>query len=234
MNSELYQKYDQHTVQAGTVIFQEHDAADGMYVIVKGRVTISKHVMTGLDKTLTVLEEGEYFGEMSLLLNASRSATATALEDTVLIKLGRHEFKQLLRESPDTGMTMLIQLAERLDKSTNEGVLLALELALAEQRPPDYSSQVSPYDQIFVVTGHFNAKDMSEVMLRTKELHWTPKTRILANLFQVGQGEHSLLYIIQTPESRDVMKLVSCVSELVQWKISLATQADDGFLDTFL
>ena len=78
-----------------------------MYVIIKGRITISKQVMAGLDKTLTTLEEGDYFGEMSLLLNATRTATATALEDSTLIKLSREEFKQILKKSPEVGMTML-------------------------------------------------------------------------------------------------------------------------------
>jgi CRP-like cAMP-binding protein len=69
-------------------------------------------------------------------LNAPRSATATALEETELITLSRDDFKQMLREYPQAGMAMLIQLSNRLEKANQEAILLALELALIEHFPP--------------------------------------------------------------------------------------------------
>ena len=140
MNLSMYGNYEQHVVNAGTVIFREKDFGDFMYIIVNGRVSISKHVVEGVDKTLSLLEEGEYFGEMSLLLNETRSATATAVEDTTLIRLTRDDLKHILREHPEAGMAMLIQLATRLEKANKEAILLALELALIEQGPQQYSS----------------------------------------------------------------------------------------------
>jgi CRP-like cAMP-binding protein len=234
MNLEVYKKYEQQSVKAGTVIFRERDSADAMYVIVSGRVNISKQIMTGVDKTLSVLEEGEYFGEMSLLLKTTRSATATALEDTTLIRLGRDEFKQILRESPDVGMTMLTQLAERLEKANKEAMLLALELALAEQKPQEYPSTTFPKEQIIVATGSFEVKNMSEVLRRRKELQWDPYTKIITSLMKPGQGQDALLYIIQTDDNREVMKLTSCFKDLVRWTISLAVPTDDELIDTLI
>jgi CRP-like cAMP-binding protein len=234
MNLDIYKKYEQHVVKAGTELFRENDSADGMYVIVRGRISISKQVMTGLDKTLTVLEDGEYFGEMSLLLNKNRSATATTLEDTTLIKLSRNDFRQLLKEFPEVGMAILTQLAQRLEKATRESILLALELALAEQRPPQYTLPPGSQGQLIVATGSFDLKDMSDVLQRTKELQWGTQTNILVNLLQPGQGEDSLIYVIQTHDIREIMKLTSCFKDMVRWKISLAISTDDTLADTFV
>ncbi len=234
MNLEIYKKYEQQTVKTGTVIFEEQDPGDGMYVIIRGRVNISKRVMAGVDKTLGVLEEGEYFGEMSLLLNENRTASATALEDTTLVKLGRDECKHLLQDSPDVGITMLTQLARRLEKANRESILLALELALAEKKPPEYVSPVLSKSQTILATGSFHLKDIPDILQRAKELRWDPQTNVLLHLFKPGQEEDSLIYVIQTRDIREVMKLTSCFKELVRWKISLAVSPDDALVETFI
>lgn len=233
MELEIYKRYEHQTVKAGTVLFREQDMGDAMYVIVHGRIDISKQVMAGLDKSLTVLEDGDYFGEMSLLLNANRSATATALEETTLVKLGPDEFKRLLRESPEVGMTMLRQLAQRLGKTNRESILLALELALAEQRPPEYSSHAVAKGQVIVAIGSFELQDMTDILQRTQELRWDPQTNVLVNLLKPGQGEDALIYIIQTNDHREVIKLTSCFKHLVRWAISPAITTDDALVEIF-
>lgn len=232
MNVEMYKSYERLSVKAGTVIFREKDVADVMYVIISGRVTISKQIMPGVDKTLSVLEEGEYFGEMSLLLNANRTATVTAIEDTELIKLELDDFKQILKDHPNSGIAMLIQLASRLDKVTKEAIFLSLELALVEQKPPEYAS--IPGQQIIVATGSFEIKDMSEILHRRKDVQWSPQTKILLSLFKPGQGQNALIYVIQTKDIHETMRLTSCFKELVQWTFSPAVSTEDEFLDTLI
>lgn len=232
MNLEVYKDYERLSVKTGTIIFREKDPADVMYVIISGRVSISKQVMEGIDKTLSVLEEGEYFGEMSLLLKANRSATVTAMEDTELVKLERDGFKQILRDFPDAGMAMLIQLATRLETTNQEAILLALELALAERKPREYASVSG--EQMIVATGSFEIKDMREVLRRRKELQWSSHTKIILNILKPGQGQDALIYVMQTDDIRETIKLTSCFKELVKWTISFAISTDDEFLDTLI
>jgi len=234
MNLEMYGKYGRQVVEAGTIIFREKDPGDMMYVIANGRVRISKHVVEGVDKTLSILEEGEYFGEMSLLLNAPRSATATAFEETTLITLTRDDFKQMLREYPEAGMAMLIQLASRLEKANREAILLALELALIEHTPQKYASTGLPGEYTIIATGSFDIKNLKDVIRCQKNLHWDHQTSLLASLITPGQGQNALTYIFQTPDARETLKLASCFQNLVQWKISLAVSTDDEVLDTLL
>lgn len=234
MNLAIFGKYEQHVVNAGTVIFREKDPGDFMYIIVNGRVSISKHVIEGVDKTLNFLEEGEYFGEMSLLLNAARSATATAVEETTLIRLTRDDLKHILREYPAAGMTMLIQLATRLEKANKEAILLALELALIEQGPQPASAISSPGKQLIIATGSFEMKHLKEVLRCRKDVYWTPQTTILASLLKPGQSQNALIYILQTQDIRETLKLATCFKHFVQWEISLAVSTDDDVLDTFV
>ena len=230
MDLEVYKHSQQQSVQAGTVIFQEHDVADGMFVIIQGRVAISKQVMAGLDKTLNTLEEGEYFGEMSLLLNATRSATATALEKCILIKLSRKEFKEVIKSSPEVGMTMLVQLARRLDSASKESILLALELALLEQSPQDRPSSALSKGQILIATGSFALENLKEILQRKQQLSWAPETKVLMSLLKPCQEEDALMYVIQTHDSHELMKLSTCFQQLVHWKISPALMMPEDSL----
>lgn len=227
MNNELYKQHEQLRVKAGTHIFHENDFSDSMYVVQQGRVQISKSVMAGVEKTLTILEEGEYFGEMSLLLNSPRSATAVALEDSVLIKLGREEFKQLLQASPEAGMAMLTQLAGRLEKSTREAILSALELALLEHRPSSSAAARSSSPQ-FIASGSFELANLPAILECSKTLHWDPQTLVIAQLLKPGEGKDALIYVLQLQDYRELLKLTACFGALVEWKISVAVDPADA------
>src|SRR4051812_813144 len=77
------------THAAGAVIFYEGDAGDSFYVIVDGMVGVTVMLPAGTEKTLALLGPGDCFGELSLLDGNPRSATATALRQTVLLSLNR-------------------------------------------------------------------------------------------------------------------------------------------------
>ncbi len=70
---------------AGEVIFREGDHGNKMYVVLEGKVMISKTVPGAGEEALAFLERGEYFGEMALIDNATRSASAKAHEEDVVI-----------------------------------------------------------------------------------------------------------------------------------------------------
>lgn len=227
MNSELYSQYEQLRVKAGSSIFRENDFSDGMYVVLQGRVRISKSVMTGVEKTLNILEEGEYFGEMSLLLNTPRSASATAVDDSTLVKLGRDEFKQLLQTSPEVGLAMLTQLAGRLEKSTRESILLALEMALLEHRPLMSATARSSSPQ-FVATGSFDLADLPAILECSRALRWDAQTQVIAQLLKPGASKEALVYVLHLQDYRELLKLTACFGALVEWKIAVAVDPSEA------
>jgi len=99
------------------VVFHEGNAGDKMYFVVSGSVGIIRN-----NKVIRVMKKGDYFGEMSMLLDAPRTATVKIMEyDTRLVEISRENFDAILRESPDIVLAILKEMASRL-RSTNERI----------------------------------------------------------------------------------------------------------------
>ena len=95
-------------------IVEEGLAGDYMYVIRQGRVKVTKASEDGREKIMDFLERGAFFGEMSLLDQAPRSASVKTLEPSVLLALSRRDFLDLLRTSSDLALAVVQELTRRL------------------------------------------------------------------------------------------------------------------------
>jgi CRP/FNR family cyclic AMP-dependent transcriptional regulator len=108
--------------KANETIFWEGEPGVGMYIIQRGTVTIFKHAPGEGREELATLHSGDFFGELALLDETPRSATAVAKEPSDIIGLFRPDLFELLERKPRLGNKFLFQLAtivgERL-KNTN-------------------------------------------------------------------------------------------------------------------
>ena len=101
------------SVAAGESIFEEGDPGTEMYIIQSGQVEILK--TTGrTPRRLALLEEGDFFGEMAILEDIPRTASARAHTDCVLVRIDRSTFDQLVRHDPEIAIRMLRKLSSRL------------------------------------------------------------------------------------------------------------------------
>ncbi len=105
-------------IPAGTALFREGDQGEEMYIIQSGKVKISKRIR-GVEKTLATLEKGEFFGEMAVLNDKPRSATAEAIEDCQMIVIDRATFDTLIRGNAEIAVRFIKRLADRL-RETND------------------------------------------------------------------------------------------------------------------
>ena len=105
-------------IAANTVLFVEGDRGEEMYIIQTGRVKISKRIR-GVEKTLATLEKGEFFGEMAILNDKPRSATAETLEDCDMLVIDRKTFEALIRGNSEIAVRFIKRLADRL-RETND------------------------------------------------------------------------------------------------------------------
>ena len=96
----------------GTILFKEGDRTRKMYVILKGKVKISRK-----EETLTVFSNGEFFGEMSVLTNEPRTATAEVIEPSKILVVDAHTFERLIRTHSEIALKMLKRLASRLHET---------------------------------------------------------------------------------------------------------------------
>lgn len=96
-------------VDKGDVIFSEGDDGDAFYIVVQGAVQITRGATH-----LATLGPREGFGEMSILDRESRSASATAAEDTTLLALDRDSFDRVIEQNPVVARGVYRVLTERL------------------------------------------------------------------------------------------------------------------------
>ncbi|MCR5612588.1 cyclic nucleotide-binding domain-containing protein [Treponema sp.] len=97
----------------GTMIFSECQAGADMFIIQEGAVRITK-VVDGQEVILAVLNKGDMFGEMALLENKPRSASAIAHENCRLMTVNRKNFDQMVATQPQLIARLTTTLADRL------------------------------------------------------------------------------------------------------------------------
>ena len=105
-----------------TVVFNENDPPDALYIIVKGGVRVSKRTKSDRDMTLAFLGQGDFFGELGLIEPEPRSATVVTTEPSKLLVLTREDF-QPLRDNPLIAFNMLKVLSRRLRQIDKEMAL---------------------------------------------------------------------------------------------------------------
>ncbi|MBI4640329.1 MAG: cyclic nucleotide-binding domain-containing protein [Candidatus Tectomicrobia bacterium] len=228
---EKLEKYEKRSVEAGTIIFNERDSADSMFIVVNGRVDISKKIIEGSEKILATLGAGEYFGEMGLLTGARRSATARAIEDTELIEIDQDVFMALLQDEPSIGIDLMRQLAQRLEKTNEDLIYLALEMALSERKPMRFEGPLDNNKMIIMATGSFDMEKTHEVLKARKHMEWPHHVDVIASLFRAGRTRDALVYVIATDDYKQIMNLVTHYKGLVQWDFSLALSIEDDKID---
>jgi CRP/FNR family cyclic AMP-dependent transcriptional regulator len=95
-------------VSAGSVVFEEGDSGQEMYGVVDGEVELRLG-----DRTLRTLGPDDVFGEMALIDESTRSATAVASKDSVLAVIDKHRFLFLVQETPMFALQVMSAMAER-------------------------------------------------------------------------------------------------------------------------
>lgn len=107
--AELAPLMQEDQVEKNTLIFEENEPGDCMYIIFSGEIRIHKG-----KTTLAVLREKEVFGELSLLDAETRSASATADTDCVLFKIDQEPFYELIDTRPEVARGFIKILCNRL------------------------------------------------------------------------------------------------------------------------
>ena len=100
-------------------LFSEGDAGDRLYVILEGKIKLTRAAADGRENLLSVLGPGEMFGELSLFDPRPRTASAVAVTDTRLAALGHESLRSWLTGRPDVAMHLLQALAQRLRRAND-------------------------------------------------------------------------------------------------------------------
>lgn len=105
---------EEEDFEPGQAIITEGEAGDNMFLVVDGKVTVSKRADDGCSVDLADMGAGDYFGEMALFDDEPRSASITAKENTHCLVLHKREFSEAVREYPQVALQMCTELSRRL------------------------------------------------------------------------------------------------------------------------
>ncbi|HEX9828831.1 MAG TPA: DUF1003 domain-containing protein [Bacteroidota bacterium] len=125
----LLKLWKERTLREGQALFHKGDIGDSMFLIEDGSLEITvpvepqqkfiKFKSTDKEMRVSVLGQGEFVGEVSLLDGLPRTATARALEESRLLEMKRNDFIRFLLDRPAVAISMVSEIGKRL-RSTNE------------------------------------------------------------------------------------------------------------------
>lgn len=115
---KLAKEVDEVAFKSGETIFHENDQGDALYVIESGAVRIWVSDEDLQQITLSELKPGDFFGELAVLDQGERSASATAMMDSTLHRLHRNDFQQFMLGHPSVAVDLICEIGARL-RQTN-------------------------------------------------------------------------------------------------------------------
>ena len=130
--NKIAERMIQRTYTKGQMILLEDDLGQTFFVIGGGSVKITRLSDDGREVILAMLGESDFFGEMSLLDGAGRSANVVALDSSEVLTLSRNDFLEILQEYPKISISLLEELTQRIRKSDQQ--IESLSLSDVEQR----------------------------------------------------------------------------------------------------
>jgi CRP-like cAMP-binding protein len=112
MPDELMQRFVK-AYAPGALICREGEEGDEMYIIQKGKVRVSKR-FAGKTHVVSILEKGDFFGEMAIVNRIQRTATVTAIEPVELLVFDREGLENMITRNARIALTIIDKLCRRL------------------------------------------------------------------------------------------------------------------------
>lgn len=147
-------------------ILMEEGTGTAMFVIISGKVKVSRTSADGREVILSILGEYDFFGEMAILDGLSRSASVIAMSDSELFIIQREQFLDLLKEYPEISINLLQELTQRLRSADSK--IKALSLKDAEGKVATVILQL--------------AEDLGKIKQGVVEIEKLPLQQDLANM----------------------------------------------------
>ena len=104
------------SLRRGEILVRQGEMADALFVVVTGRFTIT---LAGQQRIIAEIGPGQPIGEIAFIGGGPRTATVTALRDSVVLRLGREDFDMLAARNPGILRTLTVTLARRVAERTS-------------------------------------------------------------------------------------------------------------------
>jgi len=183
---EVFRLAREAEVPAGHELFAKSEGGDAMFIVLSGRVKIFSGSSGRKRKTFAYLTAGDFFGEMALVTDATRTASAQAVESSRLLVIRKGDFQRLLAKNSNLALYLLKTVSGRLRLANEEIESLLfrnvlgrvakamLDLARRSGEPRDGAG--------LVLKQRYTQQELAEVVGTTRE----PLTRALSALRRAG------------------------------------------------
>lgn len=125
LDLSLFERFAK-TYEAGDIVFSEYEPGNEFYLIQSGQVQIMK-ILGNIEKTIDVLQPGEFFGEMAILEDSPRSASAVCMEPCKLLEFNRANFEILMKGQPQIALQLLKLFSKRIYDQKRRFMILTLD-----------------------------------------------------------------------------------------------------------
>ena len=182
---EVYQLAREVPLAAGQSVFAKREDADAMFIVLSGRIKIFTDSAGKKRKTFAYLKEGEFFGEMALIEDLPRTASAQAVEPTRLLWIRKTDFQRLLARDPRLALYLLKTVCARLRRANEdlEGMLFRNILGRVAKVMLDQAKRSGePWNAGLALKERFTQQELADLVGTTRE----PLTRALSSLRRAG------------------------------------------------
>lgn len=210
--TELMESAELKSVKAGEFIFEQGDVGETFYIVYSGKIRIIQKNEEGREVNLGVRTSGDHFGETALITEEARNASARAMEDSVLIVIGRDAFQNHFFTHPE-----LRQYFDKFIKYTSIHQFLKTCTSLTVASPQDLQELTQHFNSEFFEKGDVvfrQGADPDKFYLiergKLKVVRWEGKEQETINFLREGDffGEKAL--IEDTERHADVICLTDC------------------------
>lgn len=227
--AHLAQSAREAVYPAGVAIVREGEPGEAFYVIIDGRVRITKTLELGVEHVLNELGPGHFFGEMALVEEATRVATVTALDDVTVMVIAKRDFQELITHSAWVGLAIMRAVVHRfrdadrrsIEELRNKNLELArayAELEDASRRKSEFLTVIShelrtPLTAIRGYTHLMRSGALPVAMLNNALNVVVKNTEALVNLI------NNLLFLQEVeliPPALEPVRLVDIVQPIVE------------------
>lgn len=188
---------------ANQEIFKEGDTGNGVYVVKNGVVQISGLVGPGVRHVFSRVHPGEIFGEMAVLENKPRSASAVASDDTTVYFIPRDDMLKLVENSPPLALGLLREISNRLrefNRQYIQEVLQTERLALVGRFANSIVHDLKNPLNIISITAELTGMEKS-----TPESRKLNQTRIIKQVERISDMVNEILEFTQGSQSASVL-----------------------------
>jgi CRP-like cAMP-binding protein len=188
------------TFKKDSVVLYEHETGSALFVIVEGKVKISRVSDDGREVILTILNDSDFFGEMAILDGLSRSANVTAMEDSELFIIQRNDFIALLHTHSEISIALLKELTQRMRAADLK--IKSLSLKDAEGKVATVILQL--------------ADDLGKIKNGTVEIEKLPLQHDLANM--AGTSRETISRTLHSLVKKELIELKGSKLKIINYE----------------